>query len=272
MKKILVATDFSPAATNAANYATDLAMALHADLFLLHVTNVPVSFSEISVVLTEGELIRDAEKRMQDLKEELSKQTKNKINIETEVSTGVFFQSLKETCDKLKPYAVVIGAQGKSAVERMFFGEHASYAMRHLTWPLIAVPSGLKYSLIKKIGLASDFDHVIETMPLEEIKTLVTDFHAELHVLNTGRKQIYDPEIVFQSGLLQEMFLALKPEYHFIASEDVDEGIIEFADQHHIDLLIVLPKRHSLIDRMVHTSHTKQFVMYSHIPVMALHQ
>ena len=272
MKRILIATDFSSIASNAANYAIDMALATHADVFIMHVANIPIGYSEVPVVITEEEMLHNAEKHMLDLKEELNAQARGKINIETEVSTGVFFDCLNEICDKVKPYAVVIGSHGKSAIERIFFGSEAVNAMKHLMWPLIAVPREAKFSLIKKIGLACDFDHVVETTNVDEIKTLVNDFHAELHVLNIGKKEEYRPEVVFQSGLLQEMLKDLRPDYHFIASENTDQGIIDFAEQNHFDLLIVLPKRHSLMDKLLHKSFTKQLVLHSHVPVMALHQ
>jgi nucleotide-binding universal stress UspA family protein len=51
----------------------------------------------------------------------------------------------------------------------------------------------------------------------------------------------------------------------------VDKGIIDFAEGNELDMLIVLPKRHGLIDSLMHRSHTKQLVLHSHVPVMALH-
>jgi nucleotide-binding universal stress UspA family protein len=99
----------------------------------------------------------------------------------------------------------------------------------------------------------------------------VNDFNAELHILNTGRKTVFDADIVFESGLMQEMTMALKPQFHFIDNENTDQGIIDFAEMNQIDLLIVLPKRHNLLESIFHKSHSKQLVLHSHVPVMALH-
>ena len=164
-----------------------------------------------------------------------------------------------------------MGSQGTTAAERLLFGSHTVYAMKHLVWPLITVPPQAKFSAVKKIGLACDFNKVVETTPVDEIKTLVNDFHAELHVLNTGKKEVFNPELVFESGLLQEMLAALKPEYHFITNENTDEGIMDFAEKNNIDLLVVLPKRHGLLEKLFLKSHSKQLVLHSHVPVMALH-
>ncbi|HSN60664.1 MAG TPA: universal stress protein [Ferruginibacter sp.] len=271
MKTILVATDFSPASLNAANYAADMALAIHADLLLLHVYHVPVTYGEVPVSFNADDLREDAEKDMTAFKKLLEAKAGNGLNINTMVMLGIFFPELKKICDNIHPYAVVMGSQGTTSAERFFFGSHTVFAMKNLQWPLITVPVGVKYSAVKKIGLACDFNKVVDTTPVNEIKMLVKEFNAELYVLNTGKREVFDPEIVFESGLLQEMLIDLKPQYHFISSENTDQGIIDFADKHEIDLLLVLPKRHGLLEKMIHKSNTKKLVLRSHIPVMALH-
>lgn len=271
MKTILVATDFSPAAMNAANYAADMALAINAEIHLFHVYQIPISYSEIPVIVNEEEMMLNAETLIQGVKEKLTQKTAGKINIATEVRSGVFFQELRKVCERIKPYSVVMGSQGKTAAERLFFGSHAVHAMKNLMWPIITVPPEARFSFFKKVGLACDFDKVVDKTHVGEIKMLVHDFHAELHILNTGSKKEFEPELVFESGLLLEMLAALKPNYHFISNKDTDEGIIDFAEKNNIDLLIVLPKRHGLLDKLIYKSHTKQLVLHSHVPVMALH-
>ncbi len=271
MKKIIVATDFSPSAMNAVNYAADMASSIQADLILLHVYQVPVSYAEIPVAINLDDIQRNVEDELNKIREELNRKGSGKLTIETEVRVGTFFPELKTVCEIVKPYTVILGSQGKTAAERFLFGSHAIHAMKHLMWPLITVPPKASFSAIKKIGLACDFSDVVETTPVDEIKTLVNDFHARLHVLNTGKKEKYDPDAVFESGLLQELLSGLNPEFHIISSENTDEGIMEFADNNQIDLLLVLPRRHNLLDLVTHKSHTKQFVLHSHVPAMALH-
>lgn len=271
MKTILVTTDFSSAALNAAKYAADMAVAINAKILMLHVYQIPVVFTEVPVAVTLEDIQKDAENNIQHLKEIINNKTIGKISIETKITEGVFFQELKNVCERIDPYAVVMGSQGTTASDRLFFGGHTVYASKHLQWPLITVPPKATFSSIKKIGLASDFNKVVDTTPIDEIKILVNDFNAELHVLNTGKKEVYDPEIVFQSGMLQEMLAPLHPQYHFLTNENIDEGIMDFAEKNAIDLLVVIPKRHDLMERLVHKSHTKQLVLHSHVPVLALH-
>ena len=85
MKTILLATDFSITASNAAKYAADMASAINADLLLLHVYQMPVVYYEIPVAMTEGKMIEDAEKGVNQLKEELLQKTGSKVNIQKEI-------------------------------------------------------------------------------------------------------------------------------------------------------------------------------------------
>jgi nucleotide-binding universal stress UspA family protein len=267
MKTIIVATDFSDAAFNAA----DMALAIHANLLLVHIYQIPVTYLEIPVAAEADQTRSDAEESLSQLKEQLIKRTSDNLNIGSRFAVGAFFPELKGICEETKPYAVVMGSQGTTAAQRVLFGGHTVYAMRHLMWPLITVPPHAGFSQIKKIGFACDFTKVIDSTPVEEIKRLIDDLHAELHVINSGREETYQPDTVFESGILQEILAPLKPQYHLITGENADEGIISFIEDNNIDLLVTLPKRHGLLEMLAHRSISKQLVLHSDVPVMAMH-
>lgn len=270
MKTIVVGTDFSKSSANAASYAAFMAMALQAELFILHAYEMPVSTGEVSLPVDLDEWHYDAESALKSLQSELEKQTKGMLTIRGQVHMGSFYNELMIVCETMKPYAVVIGSTGKTAAERILFGSNAVYTMKHLPWPVIAVPSNVNYAGIKKIGLACDLENV-ETLPLDEIDLLLNDFQSELHLLNIGLRSKYDSEIKFTTHLLYEKLRPFKTKFHFLNSTNIDQGILEFAEKKNIDLLIVLPKRKSFINSLLNKSHTRQFVLHSHVPVMALH-
>ncbi len=271
MKTIIVATDFSPAATNASNYAADMALALDATLLLLHVYEIPVVYQEVPVAITVAEVRQNAETAVNKLAAELTERTGGKIKIDTELRVGEFFHQLDLVCQRVHPYSVVMGSQGTTAVEHLLFGSHTVYAVKHLNWPLITVPRTAGFSRIKKIGLACDFEHVLDILPVAEIKQMVTDFQAELHILNTAKENDFNEDIVYESGVIRKLLAPVEPNYHFISSGNVDDSIMNFAEKTNIDLLMVLPKRHGFFDQLLHKSHIKKFVLHSHVPVLSLH-
>ena len=218
MKKIIVATDFSESATNAAYYATDMAMALQASLVLLHSYELPALYTEVPVLENIQVLKQDAVDALERLKKELLGRSNNQVAIETEVQEGAFFAVLKAACETVAPYAVVMGSQGTTAAERFFFGGHTVHAVKHLHWPLVTVPKGASFTTIQRIGLALDFDKTLETTPVVQIKKWISDFHAELHILNAGNEKTYNADIVHESGVLCQLLGDIEPHYHFITN------------------------------------------------------
>ena len=271
MKPILVLTDFSANALNAAQYAADVALSINGFLVILHVCQPPLAVSELPIPIDTSTLLNDAKREMFNLEKHLTRYCSGKAMIDTEVRAGGFLEEVTKQCKNIQPYTVIMGNQGKTGAERVLFGSHTVYTMKHLMWPVISIPTGVRFSSIRKIALACEFDEVVTTTPVDELTTLVHDFSAELHVLNTGKANAFEPEVILQSGLMQEMLHSLNPIYHLITHDNVDTGVIEFAEKNNIDLLIVLPKRHSLIERLTHTSFTKRMIMHSHMPVMSLH-
>jgi len=275
MKTIIVPTDFSPIATNAMNFAADMAVNINASLLLLHIYQVPVSMTDVPVVLVSAEELRkSSEAKLQEIKDALTHITSGKIKVYTEARLGDVSDELEDVCKLIQPFAVIMGTRGTSGVERVLFGSTTLTAIRHLKWPVIVVPPGKEYGTgIKKIGFACDFDKVVESTPIQFIKNMVKEFDGELHVLNVDYEgRHFKPETPEESLMLHTLLEDLNPNYHFINHVDIEDGINEFVEENNIDLLITIPKKHKLLDSLFKHSSTKQLVTQSHVPVMCVHE
>ncbi|MFN0083675.1 MAG: universal stress protein [Ferruginibacter sp.] len=270
MKKIIVATDFSPASLNAATYAVAMAETINAEILLFHVLEVIANYGEIIIDINVEDLKRLSENDMTAFKSKLLLNTGYVGKTTSLVRLGVFKNELEDICKTEKPYVVVIGCQGKTAVERIIFGGHAVSLIKSCPWPLIAVPLNAVYKSIKNIGLLYDFKEDLKLSIVEEIKLFVQDFDACIHILNAAREDEFNTEFVHLSGKIEEYFAPLEVKYHFFNTNDIDESVIKFADRNKIDLLIVLPKHRNMLEQLMHKSHSKQMVLHSHVPVMAL--
>jgi len=275
MKTIIVPTDFSPVSLNAVNFATDMAMSIDASLLLLNVYNIPVSYSDVPIVLVSvEEMKKGSETQLAALKDKILHITSGKLKVYTESRMGNTVDELEDMCKHIQPFAIVMGAKGKSGVEKLVFGSTTLSAIKHLTWPVICVPPGKEYGNgIKKIGFACDFKQVVETTPVNFIKQIVKEFNAELHILNVDYKEKhFRPETPEQSFLLHNLLEEVKPQYHFINNADIEDGINEFSETNNLDLVIAIPKKHKLLDGIFKPSNTRQLVFQSHIPVMCVHE
>jgi nucleotide-binding universal stress UspA family protein len=275
MKPIVAPTDFSPVSLNAVNYAADMACTLDTNLVLLHVCRLPVAYTEIPVTPdTITTLMSEGQERLTRLKEDIELRIRDRINITCEVRAGMVVTEIENFAASISPYAVVMGPHGAGTFERFFLGSNTISAMKNLTWPLIVVPPEARFKMIRKIGLACDLKKVVETAPIEELKSLVRSFQAELHVIhvNSQEERAYTPEIIEESGLLQEMLNDLRPVYDFLNNVDIDQGLSDYAEKNRLDLLIVIPKKHGLFDKFFHKSHAKQLILHTHVPVMSVHE
>lgn len=274
MKTIIALTDFSPVSLNAVDYAADMACSINARLYLLHVFQLPMVYSEAPYPAESiNMLMQEAEDKISQLNKELIRRTSGKIEIAGEVRTGTVLTQVEECCADEEPYAVVMGMQGSSATERAFFGSNVISAIKYLRYPLMIIPREVKFISIKKIALACDLKNVDDTIPFEGIKSLAKEFNAEFHLvhINTSSGESYSAEIVSESRSLQNVLEKLHPVYHFLNSDDVETGLSQFVENNKIDLLIVVPKKHNLIDQLIHQSHSKKLAMQSSIPLMTIH-
>ncbi|MFM2117242.1 MAG: hypothetical protein RL316_432 [Bacteroidota bacterium] len=275
MKTIIVPTDFSPTATNAMHYAIQMAKQIKANLVLVHVYQVPVSYTDAPIVLVSvDELRKAAGARMQTLKEEVEHLVHKEQKVYTETILGNVVDELENVCKKIKPFAVVMGTKGATGLEQVLFGSNTLMAIRHLSWPVICVPPGKKYGTgIKKIGFACDYEKVVASTPTPFIKDLVKTFGAELHVLNINQDgKERSEEIPEQSILLQTLLGDLKPEFHFIQHKDIEDGINDFAIRNELDLVITIPKKHSVVERIFKGTSSKQLIYHSNVPIACVHE
>lgn len=275
MKTIVAPTDFSSLSVNAVNYAADLTCIIGMDLALVHVCQIPMAFNEVPVPESRiDDIIKNAEEKMKLLKEDLLTRTRERINIATEIKMGNVVHEIAEYCTAVNTYAVIMGTESANAFERFLSGGKTISAIKQFSWPIIVVPPEAKFESLRKIGLACDFRKVAETIPLKEISSLVKEFNAELHVLHVSAESgnSFEEEKIEESDWLLDILADLKPRYHFISGADVEKNINEFAENNKLDLLIIIPKKHSLINKLFQKSHSRKLVLHTHVPVMAVHE
>lgn len=277
MKTIIVPTDFSSVSLNAVTYALDMAVLIDAQIVLLNTFTAPVSYTEAPVspatTINIDDIRKSSEVQLNNLRDELVRVTDGLVKVHTETRIGNTVDVLEEMCSSIKPFAVVMGSHGSTGMERLIMGSTTLSVIRHLRHPVIVVPPGTQYKQIRRIGLACDFKDVVETIPAEYIKRIVEEFNAELFVLNVNPEgEKYDRETPLESAWLDTLLGDIKPNYYFLQRDDVVEGINEFAETHNLDVVMVIPKKHNLLESIFHKSRSKELVKHSHIPILSIHE
>ena len=66
------------------------------------------------------------------------------------------------------------------------------------------------------------------------------------------------------------MISSTDPLFESISNKNVDEGILEFVLQYKVDMLVLLPHRHSRIENLVKSSITRKLIFDAYLPLLLL--
>ncbi|MFM1794284.1 MAG: hypothetical protein RL642_669 [Bacteroidota bacterium] len=272
MKLIVVPTDFSPLADNALKYGIDLATAMGSSLMIVHVYQMPISYSEVSLITVSLEEIKQAsEDRLAELKHNIETITAGKLVVYTESRLGDVGDEIKKLSQTLQPFTIVMGSRGVTGAGKFFLGSNSLSVIDKTSTPVIVVPPGGKFSSYKKIGLTTDFKQVVDKTPVVPIRTLINFFNAELHVLHVDYKQrSFTPDVPEQTLNLDMLLSGMNPTYDFIENKNINEGINDFAEKNNLDLIITLPQKRNFLESLFEKSLTRELLHHTNIPVMCI--
>lgn len=275
MKTILIPTDFSPVAKNAMHYGAELAIAQKAKVILFHVYQLPIIMGEIPVSVPPLEEIEaDCLKELEKLKKHLLNKYEDDLEIECLCKTGFITDSICETADEYKAELVVVGMQGAGFITEKIIGSNTTTLIQKSKIPVLAIDNHAHFKSIENILFASDYEELENKDVLAPLIDLAIAFHANLHILHVeNRKEKSQTITKTVEGIkLNRYFEKVPHEFHFIESEDVLTGINKFIKKTPVDMIVMIPRSHSFIDKLINEPHSKQMAFHTHLPLLTIHE
>jgi nucleotide-binding universal stress UspA family protein len=274
MKKLVVPVDFSATSLNAAAFAGNLAIFYGAEIYLYHAYEMPVGIGEVAWPLfTAKELQSAADHELEMLKAKVQQGLRSKVTFHTKAEMVPFTAGLTDFCEIIQPDMVVMGLSGKGALEKLIVGSNTIRVIHDLQYPVLVIPPKANFSPVVKIGFACDYKKIEDTTPVTLLKKVIMDFDADLYVLNVDHNDEHvDDEVMDGSIIAKSLFEDIKPVYDSIESESVTEGLNKYAAEKGLDWIVVIPKKHSLLQKIFSRSHSKDLLYHTHLPVLCVHQ
>jgi nucleotide-binding universal stress UspA family protein len=272
MKTIVVPVDFSTTSTNAAEFAGNLAAFYGAEIWMYHAYEIPIALSEFAYPVSDiAEMQKTAEQELKMLKEATERKLARQIPMHTRAEMNVFQLGLTNFCNELKPDMIVMGLSGKNAITRLIVGSNTIKIIYGLNYPILVVPPKAEFIPVKKIGFACEYNAVEKTTPVALLRKILADFHAELHVMNVEQKgRTQDNQQ--QELLINDLLRNTRAEFHSIGDVEITDGINWFIGKSKLDWLVVMPRKHKLLEKLFRRSHTKDLLYHTHIPVLCIHE
>ena len=261
MKTVIVPVDFSETSDNAARYAAQLLTGHYGVEMILYRMYEKQSHA--------NEANQDLEK----LKKELLQKSIVKMSIFSEQGDDLV-DELEKLARHREADLIIMGIKGRSALEQVLIGNNTLKVVEKKVCPVLIIPPAAAYRDIKNVLLTSDMKDVARATPSVPIKKILKTFQPCLHIINvhSGHYVALTEEYQAERAKLKEMFADFNPEFYFLGWYDVDEAINQFAHDKKIDFIIIIPKEHSLLDKMFRHSHTRKLAYHSDIPVLAVHE
>lgn len=280
METILLSTDFSPTALNAAKYAARLSTALKskriiiyhsyygANTELMEITDIVIAFPG-----EDSAIKKEALAHLAQLKTELSSLIDKDAQIETITDDRPLLEGIKDIAQKENVELVVGGMCGAGDEGKNSVGKHTANLMNSRKFPFLVIPATTKYKEIKTAVLACDLRETRHSLPSEQIKFIIQRLDAKLLVVNIDHKEALGAAgFIEEETALHQLLDDINPEFHYIDHKDPIEAIRNFTIQHQADLLIAVPKQHGFLERLFHESATKKLAVNTVLPLLLLHK
>lgn len=273
MKTILIPTDFSKTANNAADYAIEIAKLSKATVILLNVYHIPLVASDIPVIIPSlDELENNSMKRLATYEKDLHAKHGKQVVIEKIVKPGFVIDEIRDIVKEKKVDLIVMGITGEGRITEII-GSNATGVIKNIDCPTLIIPQNAKYKKIQNIAFACDYESVTNSPAIKKFKTFLQLFNAKLMIFNIVDPKA-EPEYAHAvSGVkIENIFENFDHSLYFPESEDLVLGINEFVDEHNVDMLVMIPKKHNLFAHMFQRTNIKKMAFHTHVPLLSIHE
>jgi nucleotide-binding universal stress UspA family protein len=272
MKTILAATDFSSAAHNAAVYAASLAKVFNARLILYNAyQQIAYPAVEATAFISEEELKGQVKQQLE--KEAAALDRYSQIVVETVFDENSPANGILEAAENCKANIIVMGMKASGKGLRKLIGSAVTGLIRKTTIPVIVVPEEVRSGRLNTMAFATDSDISPESDPhiLDRLRELGERFSSKLYLVRIAKNKFSEAfEVLNRPFRINRMVRTLDPVYEAIEGKDITIALSDFIREYKVDMLALLPHKHSLLETWFNKSITRSMVFETHIPLLIL--
>ncbi len=277
LHNVLLAIDGSAPSIEAAELLAHLPHSQMQHLTILSVVQRPFIHSSYAT----GDLLKKAYQRDKELATDTFAKVSAffegaNVTVTHEISEGPVGESIVEMAKKTQANLLVIGAKGHSTIARILLGSISDYVATHAPCSTLVVrETGLKKTPRPiRVGLAF-IDSGASIAALQEIAEFPWRTGSEFHLVtvHTYLADFIGDRIIEEGPELANHYRevlakakqsindsAPKAQTHLIRSDHVGEGLVSFAQEHEIDIMVLGENERTALGRLLLGS-TSRFVL-----------
>lgn len=278
MKKIILATDFSPRAEAAMEYSIHFLKNVNAELLLLHVVEPRIDMIDPMVMgsnLLQVELDASKERMKREVeqcKSLIKELAEKKITVKAKVTSGLISEVIKEEALEMEANGIIMGTHGTNYhfLEKVI-GTIANGVISNAPCPVILVPAEYRFKNIDNVLFAtnlaeSDIEKLhIAAKLISPHTSIIRCLHVSKDEKGRTSEKVanFSKKIIDQSPSVQTLF-------YTEVSEDIESVITEYAEAYDTEFIIMTKSKKSIIQRLFGHSATQQVTYKLHVPLMVI--
>jgi nucleotide-binding universal stress UspA family protein len=275
MKTILVPTDFSESAYNAAHYAIGLASQLQASQIVLYhayemiipVPDLPSSLPLFNLEELHASSMEGLTRMQTVLQPTLPATCSIRILAENELLAA----NIQRICEQVQADYIVMGITGGNPLDDILVGSNTVDVVKRAPVPVFVIPVNAKFARIEKVVFACDFKHAVRSVQWNLFVQVLEILQPELHVVHIGKEGKEFARTQEQQAW-EERLMPFKPTYTHMNHAPIAEGITLFAAEKNASLLLLIPKKQGLFDGIFKRSTTARIAFKTNIPLLSIHE
>ncbi|MCJ8208969.1 universal stress protein [Mucilaginibacter sp. RS28] len=284
MKRILVPTDFSEAAENAARYALNLAISLKADIELVNAMKVPAETPMAAQVAWPLEDYNDVRNQVYfELKALAAKLKADEIDltlnhpaayrpvIKESSEVGNVSDVVRNMVSAHTAQMVVMGMSGAGSLSRFFIGSNSREMIDKAGFPVLLIPPHCGYKRIEKIAFATALSQD-DVDVVHQLCLFATPLNAEILLVHVTEEQADNGNNQKKiDGFLNEITCKInypKIYYRHIKGPDVNAGLDWLTENGRVDMLAMVHRKAGILKDIFEGSHTQRMARHISLPLM----
>lgn len=273
MKTILVPTDFSKSALNALDYAIEIAKCTSAKLILFHAYELPPVASEVPVVLSANEIEKQVVKDLKKLERYVHLKNPANLVVEYQYKCGFPVEEIRLCSERSKADLIVMGLHGAGFLREKLIGSVSTALVNSSKCPVMIINQNVKFKSIKNIALAFDYTEIKNKASLFPLNVFTKVFNSHIYIFNVVKSQLETVSSISKAVDGMKLAHALENaehSFHYSENDDIVEGINKFVIEKNIDMVVMIPHKHSPLHNLFNESQTKKMAFHTRVPLLTL--
>jgi nucleotide-binding universal stress UspA family protein len=259
MKTILLPTDYSECARNAAKYAMAFFGYVDVRYILFHVHDMD----------TLQDIVSDeTERKLKDEVDHLALLDHHDIAvIESKTGGGKVVNSIFRVCEAEAVDCIVMGTVG--AKRPAWFGSNTTEVLMKSRCPVLVVPNGIKFKPPSQVVLPLNLKHAVSPGIFKLAYTFIKPHHPFLHIV-TVINHTDSIQSDFHTDKIRDIIGDAPYSFTFVNDKSVVDGVTRFVEGLDADFMLLFPRKRSFLQYILNKSVSKKIAHYANLPMLSV--